>query len=151
MELEATPGLLIDDASQTNYIELIETVISTLEQDQTAMVNRSEQGHLWKFKYGTVEVFVQLTGETDEDLLTIWSPVLKLPAKNEAQLMRKLLELNWSGSFEAYFAILDDQIVVAAQRTVAELSPGEISRNITLVATLADEHDGPLSDEFGLN
>lgn len=145
------------DASQTSnegtlstsYLDIIETVISSLQEDQSAMVSHSEQGHLWKFKYGTVEVFVRITGETDEDTLTVWSTVLKLPAKNEAQLTRKLLELNWGSTFEACFSIVDNQVVVSASRTVAELSPGEVSRNITIVASLADEFDEPLQAEYG--
>jgi hypothetical protein len=97
----------------------------------------------------TVEVFVQLTGTSDEDMLTVWSPVLKLPVKNEPQLLRKLLELNWTSTFEAHFGIVDNQVVVSSQRSVAELSPSEVSRNITVVATVADDHDEALVAEFG--
>lgn len=129
--------------------DTIETVISSLQENDSAMVLQEAQGYLWKFQYGTVEVFVQLSGETEEDLLTVWSPVLKLPAKDEAKLMRKLLEMNWSGTFETCFGIFNEEIVVLAQRTVAELSPGEISRAITLVASIADEADEPLIAEFG--
>lgn len=138
-----------EEISTTTYVEIIETVISSLQEEQSAMVSHTEQGHLWKFRYGTVEVFVQITGETDEDTLNIWSTVLKLPAKNEAALTRKLLELNWGSTFEARFSIVDDQVVVSASRTVAELSPGEVSRNITIVASLADEYDEPLQAEYG--
>ena len=46
------------------------------------------------------------------------------------------------------FAVFDDQVVVVATRTVAELSPGEISRLITVVATIADDHDDALQSEF---
>ena len=113
------------------------------------MVSQTDQGHLWKFKYGSVEVFVQLTGLTDEDTLTVWSKVLKLPAKDEASLMRRLLELNWSATFEARFGIFDEQVVVLSTRTLAELSPGEISRLITVVATIADDNDEALQSEFG--
>jgi len=65
--------------------------------------------------------------------------VLKLPANDEVRLMRHLLEMNWSGTFEACFGIFNDQVVVLSTRTLAELSPGEISRIITVVATIADE------------
>lgn len=142
---------LIDNIVQqsVNHVEVIETVISSLEQDNSAMVSQTEAGHVWKFKYGTVEVFVQLTGSTDEDTFTVWSSVLKLPAKNEAQLMRQLLQMNWNATFEARFAIVDEQVVVVANRTVAELSPGEVSRAITVVATIADNNDETLQSEFG--
>jgi hypothetical protein len=135
----------------STHKEVIETVIGSLEENNTAMVKHSEDAFLWKFQYGSVEVFVQLTGETDEDLLTIYAPVLSLPAKDETGLMRRLLEMNWSGTFETCFAIVNNQVVVICQRTVAELSPGEISRAITLVATIADENDEILKEEFGGN
>ncbi|MGB3495116.1 MAG: YbjN domain-containing protein [Elainellaceae cyanobacterium] len=132
-----------------SVVEVIETVISSLENENSAMVSKTEEGFVWKFGYGTVEVFVQLTGTTEEDTLTVWSSVLKLPAKDEATLMRKLLEMNWSETFEARFCILGDQIVVSSTRAVEELSPGEVSRNITVVATIADEQDEILQSEFG--
>lgn len=146
---EIVTSELIEDAVTINYVETIETVISSLEQDDSAMVSHSEDGYLWKFKYGSVQVFVQLTGVTDDDTFTLWSPVLQLPAKNEPQLMRKLLEMNWSETFESYFGIVEDQVVVLSTRTVAELSPGEISRAITVVATIADDNDEALQAEFG--
>lgn len=140
---------LIEQTTTGNYVEVIQTVISSLDQEQSAMVSQGDRGHIWKFKYGTVEVFVQLTGTTDDDTFTVWSFVLKLPAKNEAQLMRKLLEMNWTETFESRFAIVENQIAVVSSRTVAELSPGEISRTITVVATIADNNDEVLHSEFG--
>lgn len=141
---------LIDELVEktVNYSDLIETVISSLDQDDTAMVSKTEAGHLWKFKYGSVEVFVQLTGSTDDDTFTVWSSVLKLPAKDELGLMRKLLQMNGTETFESRFAIIQDQIVVITTRTVAELSPGEISRSITIVATIADNNDEALQEQF---
>jgi len=139
----------MEDSMDTSYLDEIETVISGMAEDQKVMVAQNEAGHLWKFKYGSVEVFVKLTGETDDDTFTVWSYVLKLPAKNELQLMRKLLEMNWLYTMESHFAIVDEQIVIVASRTVAELSPGEISRAITIVATLADDNDDALQAEFG--
>ncbi len=138
-----------DNTTAANVVDVIETVINSLDSDNTAMVSQTEGGYVWKFKYGTVEVFVQLTGLTNDDTISAWSAVLKLPAKDEAKLTRKLLELNWSGTLEARFAILNDQVVVLSTRSLADLSPGEISRAITLVATIADEQDEPLQAEFG--
>lgn len=140
---------LIQSTAATNHVEVIETVISSLDQQNSAMVSRSDAGHLWKFTYGSVEVFVQLSGSTDDDTFTAWAPVLKLPTQNDAGLMRKLLEMNWSDTFEARFGILEDQVVILSTRTVAELSPGEISRLITVVASIADDNDEALQNEFG--
>ena len=105
----------------SSHQEVIETVISSLDQHDTAMVNHADDGTIWKFQYGSVEVFVQLTGETDDDLLTVWAKVLKLPAQDEPGLMRQLLEMNWSGTFETCFSIYDNQVVVCGQRTIGGL------------------------------
>lgn len=138
----------IEESVPMNHVDAIETVISSLAQEDTAMVSHSESGHLWKFKYGTVDVYVQLTGTTEEDILTVWSPVLTLPVQNEADLLKQLMVMNWGETLEARYAIADDKIVVVASRTVADLSPGEISRSITIVATIADENDEPLQKQF---
>lgn len=132
-----------------DHVEQIETVIASMAADDSAMVNRGGDGTLWKFQYGTVDVFVKLTGMTDDDTFTVWSPVLALPAKDEPILLRELMEMNWLATFEAQFAIADSQVVVVATRTVAEISPGEISRAITLVASIADEQDEPLLARYG--
>jgi hypothetical protein len=141
--------LLVETAS-INHVEVIENVIDSLEQDDSAMVSHNLDGNfLWKFKYGSVEVFVQLSGTSDEDTITVWSVVLKLPAKDEPRLLRHLLELNCTTTLEARFGIIDNQVVVISTRTLAELSPGEVSRLITIVATIADNNDEALQSEFG--
>jgi len=139
---------LVGGANGINIVEVIETVINSLDQTNSAMVSHNDSGNVWKFKYGSVEAFVQLTGTTDDDTFTAWATVLTLPAKNEPQLMRKLLEMNWKTTFESAFAIFENQVVVLSSRTVAELSPGEISRLITVVATIADDNDDALQAEF---
>jgi Putative bacterial sensory transduction regulator len=140
----------VEKATAVSYAEEIETVIASMAVDQKVMVGQNEAGgHLWKFKYGSVEVFVQLTGETENDTLTVWAFVLQLPAKNEAELMRKLLEMNWLATLESHFAIVDNQVAVISTRTIAEISAGEMSRAITIVATIADDNDDVLQAEFG--
>ncbi len=142
---------LLNDFSDTpsTHHDIIETVIGSLEENDSAMVLHNEEGYLWKFHYGSVEVFVQLTGENDDDLLTVWSPVLTLPAKDEIGLMSKLLEMNWSDTLETRFAKVKNQIIAVSQRAVADLSAGEISRAITLVATIADDNDEILKETYG--
>lgn len=151
VNLEADNSQSVDELIDElpSHHEVIETVISSLDQNETAMVNHADDGSVWKFQYGSVEVFVQLTGETDDDLLTVWATVLKLPAQNEPGLMRQLLEMNWSGTFETCFSIYNNSVLVSSQRTLADLYPGEISRLITLVATIADDHDDILQEKFG--
>jgi len=144
---ETTTAMSKEDDT-LNYTDVIETVISSLDQHNNILVSTSPDGHLWKFKYGSVDVYIQLTGSTEDDTFTVWAPVLQLPVQNETHLMRKLLELNWLSTFEAHFSIFNQQVVAVTSRSVADLSPGEISHLITLVATIADDHDDGLQAEF---
>lgn len=143
----ADPGS--ETLTATSHHDVIETVIGSMAQNNSAMVLDSSQGQFWKFQYGSVEVFVQLTGESDEDLLTVWATVLTLPVADETELFRTLLTRNSSDTLETRFALMNDQVVVMQQRTVADLSPGEISRAITLVAEVADDNDDDLRQRFG--
>ncbi len=137
------------DLDAVPCIETIEAVIASLDQGEGAMVSRNEDGHLWTFKYGSVNVYVQLTGETESDTLTVWSPVLSLPARDEPALMRRLLEMNCSETLEARFGISGNQVLVISSRILQDISPAEISRLMTIVATIADDSDEPLAEEFG--
>ncbi|ASC72781.1 YbjN domain-containing protein, putative bacterial sensory transduction regulator [Halomicronema hongdechloris C2206] len=133
----------------TDHVDVIETVISSLDQDDSAVVSHTDEGHLWRFKYGSVDVYVQLTGTADTDTLTVWSPVLSLPAQDESGLMRHLLEMNCGETFESCFGILGNQVVVLASRVLQDISPSEISRLMTIVATIADDNDEALRSQFG--
>jgi Putative bacterial sensory transduction regulator len=144
-----SPDEVIPQTIGINHVEVIENVIDTLEQDDSAMVSHPEEGgFLWKFNYGSVEVFVKLSGTSDEDTITVWATVLKLPVQHELKLMRHLLEMNCSSTLEARFGIIDNQVVVITIRTLAELSTGEVSRLITIVATIADDNDDILKSQF---
>ena len=141
---------LMTETASINHVEVIENVIDTLDENDSAMVSHSDDGtYLWKFKYGSVEVFVQLTGTSDEDTITIWASVLKLPAKDEPALMRHILKMNCSATLEARFGIIDDQVVVISMRTLEDLSAAEVSRLITIVASIADNNDEDLQSKFG--
>jgi hypothetical protein len=140
---------LLEETNTINLIDEIEAVISSLDHSDSAMVKRGENGRLWKFQYGSVEAFVQITGTSPEDTFTAWASLLPLPAKNEAKLMRQVLEMNWTATLDAKFAIMGNRIVIAMSRPVADLSASEISRAITLVATIADDYDDSFKAEYG--
>lgn len=137
-----------ESLTEPSAIEVIETVIASLADPGSSMVSHSQTGYLWKFGYGQAEIFVQLTGLTDDDLLTVWSNLLAFPVQNEPQLLHHLLELNWAQTQEARFAVIDQKVVVLACRSVADLSPGEISRGITIVGSLARDYGASLRSEY---
>jgi ribosome biogenesis SPOUT family RNA methylase Rps3 len=140
-------GASIDSANIFNHAETIQTVISSLDTEKTAVVNKT--GDTWKFQYGTVEVIVNITGEGNSDIFTVLATVLTYPVKDEAKLMKTLLEKNAAETFEARYAIQGDRVIVIAARSIEDLSPKEIARIISVVAAIADENDEPLKAEFG--
>jgi hypothetical protein len=148
--MDLTYSLAEDGLETVSYVETIEAVISTLDQGEGGMVSQTDKGHLWRFKYGSVDVYAQLTGETETDTLTVWSPVLRLPAKDEPRLMKQLLEKNCYETLEARFGISGDQVLVISSRILKDISAAEISRIMTIVATIADDSDEALVNEFGL-
>jgi hypothetical protein len=135
-------------AEPTNPLDDVETVISSLAEPDSAQVSHLEQGCLWRFRYGTAEVYVQITGVTADDMFTVWSAILKLPVQNQLELYQQLLELNWATTLEARFAILDQEVVVVGTRSLLGLDPAEIARMITIVASLADLYDEELQAKF---
>jgi len=139
------PSVAVDS---TDWVDIVETVISGLHQGEAPLVGQTETGKIWMFRYGSAEVFVQLSGYSEEDFLTIWSPVLPLPVADPLGLYQKLLSLNWLATLEAHFAVAEEQVQVVATRTLAGISAAEIARLITIVATLADDYDDLLKAEF---
>jgi hypothetical protein len=157
-ELTATaePTMPVDFMESIDIVEEIEAVISSLDYDKTAMVSHGDQGRVWKFNYGSVEVMVQISGSGEDDSFTAWASVfdfgtaaLDAPSGQHAKLMHKVLEMNWLGTLDAKFAISGEKLVVAVTRPIADISPGEISRGITLVATIADDHDDAFKADYG--
>jgi hypothetical protein len=150
VELDVLTPIPGDDLDNASYIDTIEAVITSLDQGDGPLVSKVDQGHLWTFKYGSVNVYVQLTGETAADTLTVWSPILTLPAQDEPGLMKLLLEKNCNETLEARFGLSGNQILVISSRILQDISAAEISRLMTIVATIADDADDALQAQFGL-
>ena len=130
-----------------HIVQTIQTVIASMDAENSALENQTED--TWKFKYGTVEVVVNITGIEPTDTFTVFSTVLSAPFKDEAKMTRWLLEKNAADTFEARYAIQNDQVLVLSSRSVEDLSPAEISRIITIVAAIADDNDEIIKENFG--
>ncbi|WP_164929252.1 YbjN domain-containing protein [Gloeobacter violaceus] len=134
--------------------EEVEAVIASLAMEGSvrfAQLKESDKGLMWIFKYGTVRVFVVMSGESNDDTLTVWAPVMKLPENSAktGELYAHLLRSNWLETWEARFCLRENEVALHTMRTLDSLDPAEISRAITIVATLADEYDEPLIEQFG--
>lgn len=143
---QETEELLEQLEEKVSHAQTIETVIAGMDAENSAMVNQTH--NVWKFHYGTVDVAVSITGEEPTDTFTVIAQVMTLPVENEPQLLRYLLEKNTVETFESRFAIDGDQVIVVSSRSVEDLSAAEISRIITIVATIADEYDEELKAKF---
>ncbi|GAB4216993.1 MAG: hypothetical protein OHK0012_20370 [Synechococcales cyanobacterium] len=139
-------GFALDTDLPQSFQALIATAITTLTSDP--IYENHTAGHTWKFTYGTVQVFVHLTGESPSDILTVWASVLPLPVKKQMELLEALLMKNWSETLEARFCLWNDQVVLNHTRSLDGLNVSEMTRAITVVATLADEYDEVLAAEF---
>jgi len=138
---------IMDSLTEYDLLESIQTVIAGMDSDHTALVNQT--GDTWKFRYGSVDVIVNITGTESTDTFTVLSTVLTAPFKNEAELFRLLLTKNVTETFEARFALQGDQVVLVSSRSVEDLSPAEIARIIGIVAAVADNNDEFLQEQFG--
>lgn len=143
---QETEELIEQLEEQVSHAQTIETVIAGMDADQSAMVNQTR--NVWKFHYGSVDVAVSITGEEPSDTFTVIAVVMSLPVQNEPELLRLLLEKNAVETFESHFAIDGDRVIVVSSRSVEDLSAAEISRIITIVATIADEYDEELKAKF---
>ena len=56
--------------------------------------------------------------------------------------------MNCGSTFEACFGISNQEVLILGSRILADINPGEISRLITIVASLADEQDEPLQAAY---
>jgi ribosomal protein L11 len=145
-EVDVAIAASSDVSSNLDFSETIQTVIAGMDSEKTAVVNQTN--NTWKFKYGTVEIVVNITGDRPTDTFTVLSTVLSFPVKDELRLMKLLLEKNASETFESHFAIQNDQVIIIASRSVEDLSAAEISRLITIVSAIADANDETLIAEF---
>ncbi len=147
VEAESSLAPITDLTKPDHIVQTIQTVIAGMDADDSALENQTED--TWKFRYGTVEIVVNITGSEPTDTFTVFSTVLTAPFKDEAKMTRWLLEKNATDTFEARYAIQNDRVLVLSSRSVEDLSPAEISRIITIVAAIADDNDEILKENFG--
>ena len=146
VEAESSLAPISDLIKPDHIVQTIQTVIAGMYADNSALENQTED--TWKFRYGTVEIVVNITGSEPTDTFTVFSTVLTAPFKDESKMTRWLLEKNATDTFEARYAIQNDQVLVLSSRSVEDLSPAEISRIITIVAAVADDNDEILKENF---
>jgi hypothetical protein len=86
----------------------------------------------------------------DHGLILLLSKIMAVPNKRQLEFFRKLLELNYSATSNAAFAIdkQSDNVYLRASRPVSGLDYEEFEEMLHAVATVADEWDDKLIAEF---
>jgi hypothetical protein len=86
----------------------------------------------------------------NQEALSFFSEIMKVPKNNQANFYRRLLELNYSVTSQGAFAIdkNTDTVYLCASRSIGGLDYQEFEDMLHTVATVADEWDDRLIAEF---
>jgi hypothetical protein len=98
---------------------------------------------------GSATIGVNVLEQTG--VLVLLAPIMPVPARNQAELYRQLLELNMVGTEDAAFAIDREKglIYVRAMRGLADLQYEEFVELVRVVGRVADEWDDKLRQQYG--
>ncbi|MBN2530256.1 MAG: YbjN domain-containing protein [Deltaproteobacteria bacterium] len=101
-----------------------------------------------RVKRGSATVGINVMSQADA--LIFVARIMKTPATRTEECYRRLLELNYTATSEAAFAVekSTDTICLRAQRTISGLDYDEFEEMLSTIATVADEWDDPLIREF---
>jgi hypothetical protein len=85
-----------------------------------------------------------------QGVLLFLSRIMKVPSENQAAFYRHLLELNYLATSDGAFAVEreTDTVCLRALRSVAGLDYEEFEDMLHTVATVADEWDDKLVEEY---
>ena len=87
----------------------------------------------------------------EQGVLLFLSRIMKVPQENRLEFFRKLLELNYLATSDGAFALEreTDTVCLRALRSIAGLDYEEFEDMLHTVASIADEWDDKLLEQFG--
>lgn len=99
-------------------------------------------------KRGSATVGINVLAQSD--VLIFVARIMKVPSSKTLECLRLLLELNYTATSDAAFAIekSTDTICLRAQRSVVGLDYDEFEEILHTMATVADEWDDRLIAQF---
>lgn len=135
-------------------VALVERSIRALGVDPQQTRLAAEGGvSRYSLKRGSAGIIVSVhppTAGREEGRLRIVAPVVRAPESDrQAALFRRLLEANAEELEGVAFGLLDDEVVLVAERSVRDLDASEVDRMIRAVGNGADRFDDLLAEEFG--
>ncbi|MBN2341450.1 MAG: YbjN domain-containing protein [Deltaproteobacteria bacterium] len=147
----------IDRETETKYDTAVQLVNSFIERF-SAVVSKAtgsdvafgllDADGFTSVKRGSATVGINVVEQSD--VLIFIARMMKVPSDNTEACFRKILELNFTATSDAAFAIekATDTICLRAQRTISGLDYDEFEEMLHTIATVADEWDDRLIEEF---
>jgi len=132
----------------TLYYELVEDVISSFGINPVAC--RGDKAGMWKMFKGSAEVWIDVwyVDVQERAYFQVMSPVIPVPAENQLNFYRELLEIN-DILFGVAFNIHKGYAYIKAIREVDGLDFTEISSTINRVGNYCDDYDDHLKTKYG--
>lgn len=132
-------------------VQLVEAVIRTLGLDPaTARIPGDEATVAYALKRGSARIVVAVHRTEAGGTFRVLSPCVRIDASTPPELFRHLLELNARELVGAAFGIFGDEVVVVAERSVADLDASEVESTIRTVGRIGDRYDDALARRFGV-
>ncbi len=134
--------------------EIVEQALTTLGLvPSEVLVSKPGAPPAWTLMRGSAKVALGLVVRealgTSALHLRVVAPIVVFAEETQGALFLHLLKLNAAGLSWCAFGVLNDSVVVVAERPTADLDPGEIVGTVRQVAALADTFDDRLVAEFG--
>ena len=132
-----------------SYREMIDGYITRFGELVGVSFDQLDEEGYTSVRRGSATVGINVLEE--RRVLMFLSPMMEVPEKRQADLFRKLLELNFLSTSDGAFAIdhENDIIYLRALRGLEGLDFEEFADMLDTVAGVADEWDDKLRAEFG--
>lgn len=134
-------------------VTLVEEAIGRLGIDPVkARAQVDERTVQWAVRRGSARISIAVhRGEGSQaGTLRVAAPVIAVPdAPHRLALFQHVLELNARELVGAAFGLVGDEVVVVAERSLADLSASEVDAAIRGVGRIADTYDDSLATRFG--
>ncbi len=115
-------------------------------------VSAGEGGVAWALKFGSAAVMIALNpmvGSKEAARLRIVSPIVRMETELKKEMLLHLLELNGTTLPGVAFGIINNEIVLVAERSVRGLDRHEVEEILVMIGHFADEYDDLLVREYG--
>ncbi len=115
------------------------------ERSHAAISALDEQGHT-TIRRGSASLGVSVV--EDHGVLLLVAKIMAVPSRDREAFFRRLLELSFLRTSDAAFALDGDEVFVRALRRLSGLDYEEFEDLVDTVATVADQYDDTLRQEF---